>query len=37
MFFYQTLFTSEGSYELESYTLLDKVDKVLDEEREMDM
>ena len=33
--FYETLFTSEGSTEPEAYTLLDKVDKVLNEEEKV--
>ena len=33
--FYETLFTSEGSNEPEAYSLLDKVDKVLNEEEKV--
>ena len=33
--FYETLFTSEGSNEPEAYTLLDKDDKVLNEEEKV--
>ena len=33
--FYETLCTSEGSNEPEAYTLLDKVDKVLNEEEKV--